>query len=334
MFSKWCMQGWGMAFAATIALVLAGCGSTGGGDGGGSNGSGGTDTGTLRLSVTDAAVDEADEVNVYFTGIEIQSQSGERMTFALDTSLLPSPRRINLLELQGLESERLLEVEVPAGLYSWIRLILDQDNPGDIVINGTKNPLRIPSGSQTGLKLNRGFTVAAGNLSDFTIEFDLRKSVHYPPGLGGDYMLRPTLRLVDNLAIGSIAGTVDPSLLGESPCAAVMYVFAGLDVEPDDIDGLEPEPITSAMVDINTLTYVVGFLAPGEYTVALTCNAADDDPEQDNSLTNAPLTFISTASVTVTAETESMLDFAPLPLTTAVPLEPGAPLPPPLPPAF
>lgn len=316
MFSKRCMQAWGIAIAAAMALVLAGCGG-GGGDGSSDDG---TTTGSLRLSVTDGPVDEALQVIVRFIGVEIQSQSGERLTFDFPE------KEIDLLDLQGNESELLLdEQEVPADSYTWIRLKLP-DDPGEIVLlDNSVHPLRIPSGSQTGLKLNRGFTVAAGSIADFTIEFDLRKSVHYPPGLGDDYMLRPTLRLVDNLEIGSIAGIVDPSLLGEPSCAAVVYVFAGLDVVPDDIDGNDPDPITSAIVDIDTLTYVVGFLAPGDYTVALTCNAADDDPAQDESLTASPLTFISTANASATADTETMLDFEAL----AAPQE--APLPPPLP---
>ena len=64
---------------------------------------------------------------------------------------------------------------------------------------------------QSGLKLNRGFDVPAGGSADFTIDFDLHKSVHMTGS--GSYMLRPTLRMVDNIMVGSISGTVGASLV-------------------------------------------------------------------------------------------------------------------------
>lgn len=39
-------------------------------------------------------------------------------------------------------------------------------------------------------------------------DFDLRKSVHNPAGLDDDYILRPTLRLVDDNTAGALTGTV------------------------------------------------------------------------------------------------------------------------------
>ena len=39
---------------------------------------------------------------------------------------------------------------------------------------GEECEMRVPSGDQTGLKLVRGFTVGAGTITDFTIDFDLR----------------------------------------------------------------------------------------------------------------------------------------------------------------
>jgi hypothetical protein len=74
------------------------------------------------------------------------------------------------------------------------------------VQGGAGHELTIPSGMQSGLKLNRGFDVPAGGSADFTIDFDLHKSVHMTGS--GSYMLRPTLRMVDNIMVGSISGTV------------------------------------------------------------------------------------------------------------------------------
>ena len=55
--------------------------------------------------------------------------------------------------------------------------------------------------------------VGAGSTNDFTIDFDLRKSVVHPPGQGETYLLKPVLRLVNNLEVGTIDGTVAAALL-------------------------------------------------------------------------------------------------------------------------
>ena len=283
-----------------LSVGLASCGS-GGGDGG-------VSTGTLIVSVTDAPVDEADAVVVQFTGVVIQSAEGERHDFDFD-----APQQIDLLALQGGGSELILHETLPAGRYNWIRLKVDAEEDvmdSFIDISGTRHPLRIPSGSQTGLKLNRGFTVPAGGTADFTIDFDLRKSVHNPPGLWDNYVLRPTLRIVDNIEVGSIAGTVDQALITDVSCTGgdAVYVFSGLDVTPDDVDGTEPEPVTTAQVkfdpDSSQYEYKAAFLSSGDYTVSFTCQASSDAPETDDAIT-----FVGTANATVVAGTVTTHDF-------------------------
>ena len=111
--------------------------------------------------------------------------------------------------------------EVPAGEYTWMRLkvLADPDVAGDsyIMIDGAECELRIPSGDERGLQMIRGFTVGVGTTTDFTVDFDLRHSVVKPPGQttevpacdGQAYQLKPVLRVVDNLEVGTITGTVD-----------------------------------------------------------------------------------------------------------------------------
>jgi len=180
-----------------------------------------------------------------------------------------------------------------------------------ITINGSDLPLRIPSGAQTGLKLNRGFAVAANGITNFTVDFDLRKSVHLPEGTNSDYILRPTLRIIDDLEVGSISGQVDATLLSaNSGCIdstgainAVIYVFAGAGITPDDVDGNDPDPITSASVD-SSQHYMAAFLPAGNYTASLTCEA-----DMDNPVTDDTLVFIQSQDVTVTTGQDSIYNF-------------------------
>lgn len=264
-------------------MALSGCGGSGGG------------TGTLNLNITDAAIDDAAHVYVQFSSVEINGPGGtQSVTF-------DAPKQIDLLALQGSGSQSLLDgITVTAGRYQWIRLGVDTDDALDTYIemgDGSQHELTIPSASQTGLKLVSTFTVPADGAADFTIDFDLRKSVHTS---GMNYVLRPTLRLIDNSDMGHIAGTVDGTLLSTN-CGAdtdyAVYVFAGAGATPDD-EGSSNAPVSSALVSLanSVYSYEAGYLDAGDYTVALTCQAGADDPGSDDQTT-----FIAQSDVSVTA---------------------------------
>ena len=299
-----------------VVLAAAGCG---GSDGGGSAASG-----ALSLQITDAAVDSAEHVYIQFSGLEIQAADGMRTTLyycqdpadATKTILSeapcttpPAPKQLDLLALSGGQAETLLDnFTLPAGHYNWIRLMVDTAGTRDsyiVVLGGAEHELDIPSGDQTGLKLNRGFNVPAGGSADFTIDFDLRKSVHLTGN--GEYILRPTLRLADNVLVGAIAGTVDAALV-PGGCTPAVYVFGGSGVTPDDIDGTPADPLTTAAVKLDSSSgmykYKAAFLEAASYTVAYTCQAALDDPA-----VNDALSFSGTATVSVAAKTTTVHDF-------------------------
>lgn len=305
-----------LTFSALLAITS--CGGGGGGGGGGSS------TGTLSLQVTDAAVDSAEHVYVQFSGLELQAAGGKRTTLyycqdPADNSKTivsdsacttnPAPKQIDLLALHGGLADTLLgDYSLDSGHYSWIRLMVDTSGTHDsyiVLLGGADHELTIPSGEQTGLKLNRGFDVPAGGSARFTVDFDLRKSVHVTGT--GEYMLRPTLRLVDNAMSGSIAGIVDPALV-TTACTPAVYVFEGSGVTPDDIDGIAADPVTTATVKLDSndgqYKYTAAFLETGNYTIAYTCNAAADDPAVDDTLS-----FTGTTTVMVTANTTTTHNF-------------------------
>jgi hypothetical protein len=295
-----------------LATILGACG-------GGDNGGG---TGTVTLRITDAPVDSSavTDVTVQFSAIELQGEGG-RTTFyycqdpaipantIVSTSpcVTPKPKQINLLALNSGLSDVLLSGQtVPAGHYNWIRLEVDTGGTMDsyIVVSGTPDELTIPSGDETGLKLNRGFDVAAGGHANFTIDFDLRKSVHLTGT--SEFILRPTLRIVDNLLVGKISGTVAAGLV-TADCSPAVYVFTGAGVTPDDIDGVPAEPVTTATVkfDGSVYRYTAAFLEAGPYTVAFTCQALADDPATSND----QVTFSGTADVSVSANATTIHNF-------------------------
>ncbi len=129
----------------------------------------------------------------------------------LDSTLPDSARTFDLLELVGGVTALLGDVELPAGHYTQLRLVIEA---ASITIGGRTLPLTVPSGAQSGLKLTGGFDVDPGVLTSLTLDFDAERSlVEMPPG-SGDYKLKPTIRMMQTVLSGTISGTVTPPGIG------------------------------------------------------------------------------------------------------------------------
>ena len=61
------------------------------------------------------------------------------------------PMEFNLLELRNGLTEKLLDIEIPVGTYDLIRLYVD--NAGLKLKEGQEFNVKVPSGSQTGIKI-------------------------------------------------------------------------------------------------------------------------------------------------------------------------------------
>lgn len=245
-------------------------------------------SGTLSLSISDAPVDNANRVVVEFSGVSVKPASGEAVEFSFETA-----RQIDLLALQGGASELLLDdVVLDAGNYAWVQLHvnagMDASDSFIELVDGSMHALYMPSGNETGLKLVQGFTIPVNGSADFTIDFDLRKSITDPEAQGTPYILRPALRIVDNTEVGTIAGTVDASIANTTECSPAVYVYEGHDITPGEV-GSESEPVASGLVAMSDSTgefeYAIAFLLTGDYTVALTCDAAADSADSIDNIT-------------------------------------------------
>jgi hypothetical protein len=264
-------------------------------------------TGSLTVGVTDTPVDGLSQVTVAFTGIELMGPDG------MVNYSLQNEASVNLLTLQGTQDFTVLANQsVPAGDYQWMRLDIDPAHSYVVTDLGTQYPLSIPSGSETGLKLVSGFTVAQGSLSSFVIDFNLRQSLT-EDNQGGTttYSLTPALRIVNQQEVGQIAGSVSSNLdIGTTPisatgCDPAVYVYSGT---PSVLEGYDATvsggtmPLTSATLSLDTSTgvygYTVGFLAPGTYTLTVTC--AGDDVSGGTFVDVTPVTTTVSTDVTTT----------------------------------
>jgi hypothetical protein len=300
-----------MPLIASLAVLgLVGCG--------GGGGSSPDPDGHIKLSITDAPLDDATSVVVQFSSVAFKRAGAAAEVVQ---NLSPATRQIDLLQYQQGRAALLLDgVTLPAGDYEWVRLIVDdQQGVRDSYIirtTGEECELRVPSGAESGLKLNRGFTLPADGSIALTIDFDLRKSIHAPPGQSGSapdctqgYLMRPTLRIVDDANVGAIAGSIDSALITPD-CMPKVYVFSGTGVVPDDIEEgvvtADVDPLLVADVHLTDGTaaygYRAAFITPGAYTVAFTCS--DDDATTDDTLT-----FLPAQNITVQANLIATADF-------------------------
>jgi uncharacterized repeat protein (TIGR01451 family) len=195
------------------------------------------------------------------------------------------------------------EIPLDAGDYSWIRLVIDPDHSYVVETGGGSYLVKCPSCTQSGFKLNRSFTIDTTGWIDFTIDFDLRQSLTLrrpnQPRADEDYILRPTLRIIDTeLASSYIHGLVtdlrSEQLNQPAPDACWVYVYEGdaASVVPDDIClntatcPVADRPLLTTPVQYDDVSgvyfYDTGLIYPGTYTVALVCEA--DDPDLDDSL--------------------------------------------------
>ncbi|MFL1404719.1 DUF4382 domain-containing protein [Marinobacter sp. M1N3S26] len=290
---------------ATLAAAVAACGGSGSSDSDSS-------TGTASLSLTDAPVTDLSAAQLNITSVELKPADSDSVTIDLETAV-----DINLLDFQGGRVAQLFDgEELPAGEYEWIRLHLGEDPYVIEASDPNQTPifLFLPSGRQTGLKLQGGFVIPAGDTAEFTIDFDVKKSIINAGGnapSGSDkYILKPAHRLVDNSESGAIVGEVDVVNIEQQLGCAVddgydgsVYVYEGADVEPTDLNvNEEGGPLVAVTVSnedqASLYSYKAAFLPAGDYTISYTCEPDDNEASET-------LEFVGTQNVTVTANAET-----------------------------
>lgn len=189
-------------------------------------------TGHLSILVTDAPFpsDMIDEATVTITRVELR-QEGEAEEDPFIT-VWEGSEKLNLLELRNGVIKELANVEVPAGTYNLIRVYVDK--AGIVVKDAGSYSLKVPSGSQTGIKMfvAPSLQVSGGLTEEVLLDFNLEKSfvlkgnLKSPEGIKG-FNFKPVIRAVNNTIAGTIYGVVSDA--DELPIegAAVTIVLDG-----------------------------------------------------------------------------------------------------------
>jgi hypothetical protein len=209
----------------------------------GDSGTSPNQTGTLTISLTDAPAD-VEQVNITFS--EVSAHIGSEWV-----TVRSEPVTLDLLEWNNGKSIVLGTAEVPPGDYTQIRLMIDQ---AEVVSDGQTYQATVPSGARTGLKLVSGFSLEEGSTYELVVDFDARRSVVAtgPPGNPQRFQLKPTVRVVPRALTGAIGG-----VLADTDHLPTAYAISGEDT------------VTSAAPDTTSGAFLLSFLPPAEYEVAI-----------------------------------------------------------------
>lgn len=261
-----------------------------------------SDTASLRLLITDAPADYIDSAFVDIGMVELlPAGEGDRIILADDGT----DGEIDLLQLQGFATETLADLDIPAGSYREIRLIVESARvvlaDGYAFRNGSVSAaMRVPSGAQTGIKLKlradgddegdageasegdlpAGIEIAGGE-TVLVVDFDVNRSFRIqgnpetPAGING-VSFKPTLRVVVANVAGSVSGTVSTALTDVSLEGIVVTAERTTAEDDTEFQSWSGTAMTDAAGQ-----YTLAYLAPGTYlvTVASSDETISSQPE-------------------------------------------------------
>ncbi len=159
-------------FAFTVILLLWGCTSSDG-------------TGNFKLFLTDQPVDNAKEIWVTISEINVQKSDEGFFT------VWSGSRDYDLLKLRSKEEE-IVDVTLDEGTYTQIRLVV---TAGRILIAGESEPyiMTVPSSE---VKIPVVFTIMADSTVEILLDFEAEHSIHVKnAGQSEKYILTPVIRV-------------------------------------------------------------------------------------------------------------------------------------------
>jgi len=306
--------------ASIVLTIAAGCGGGGGSTSDTTGNTGGsTAMGTLRVALTDNPACGYDNVWVTVEKVRVHrdGSAGEGDAGWVDIPLpqaqpvlAPQPLRVDLLTLTNGTLVPLGQVQLPAGAYNQMRLVLAANSAGNPYANaitptgGSMVPLTTPSAQRSGLKMNVGITGPSGQEVDFAIDFDACKSI-VKAGKSGKILLKPVLTVLPILSLAGqrVQGWLDPSLATAGAMVSVQAQGVIVRATPPMIDSggnlkfeLYPVPVGSYDLVVTARGYATAIVTevPAHADVSTTVNSiafAILPPVSDRQTVGGTITF-------------------------------------------
>ena len=220
----------------------------------------GTDagTGTVTVEMADAPIDSADAVNVTIERVEVNRVGSQDNWITLSEP----QQTYDLLNLANGATAVIGSSALEAGTYPQIRLILSQDGHS-VEIDGQVYDMFVPSGAQTGVKLNINAEIEEDIEYTLLLDFDASRSV-VDAGSNNQvpYLLKPVIDAKEKAITGNIEGTVDPAT-----AEPVVYAI--------DNSGTEADTLSSTVANTESGYFKLIGLEEGAYDVSI-------DPRDDS----------------------------------------------------
>jgi hypothetical protein len=260
--------------STVLALLIVGCGGSGGGENTGAS----AGNGTLAVRLADAPDPSITALNITIDRVQANVNGGWQ-----DVST--TPRTLNLLDLTRNDTE-LGSTTLPAGRYNQVRLFTSSATVTDAT--GTHD-VTIPGGAQTGIKVNVNYDIGPDTVTTLLLDFNVDKSLIKTGN--GRYRLQPVIPAVVKVLSGTITGSVNgPD--GTLANAQVSAVYTAGDKYP-----LGTEVNTSSTATDGT--FKIWALLPGTYTL----NYSYTDPQTNQVLAATQPGVVVTANQNTTAPT-------------------------------
>jgi hypothetical protein len=299
-----------------LLLVLAlfslhGCGCGFDCNSNGSNNSG--NPALLTLGLSDSLPEDLKKVVIQINSITFRRSGADDVvinTFTVpEQGLTDAPSfQIDLLNYHGVKQLTVIEaLELASGNYSEVSIAINTDSINNSYVQQDDDSLKaikVSGGVLTlpGMKLSSGDQV-------FTIEFSLAQALQFQAGDDNYLLTTNGMRIEDNLTGATLSGQVESSLFNTvSPCSAKttptsgnrIYLYEGSNLARATLadvftsaSATTPPAAAHAPFAVASLTessqtgnweYAFGYVPAGDYTLAFSCNTADDESVQYNGL--------------------------------------------------
>jgi hypothetical protein len=177
------------------------------------------DAAFVRILLTDAPVDYLEEAWVHISRVYLipgEEDPEEGPPFVDLFNDPDNPREYDLLTLQdGVTADLTGDVEVPAGQFNQLRMVVSYAEVTlrdgyEFSDGGQTRPLFVPSGAQTGIKVNllEPITTEGGTINVILVDFDVNQNFviqgnpESPSGIQ-DILFTPMLRELSRNVEGS-----------------------------------------------------------------------------------------------------------------------------------
>ncbi len=176
-----------------IFIILSGC----------SKSTKTTSKGEIKIYLADEPTD-FDAVNIVVSQVSVHTSDGD--TVLGWRVICDTTQTFDLLELRNGAMVLFADHQLDPGHYTQIRLKVGDGS--HVIVDSSQYDLEIPSGYQSGIKINHQFQIEEDVTYELLLDFDAQKSI-IEKGTG-QYQLKPVIRAIAKATSGSISGIVNP----------------------------------------------------------------------------------------------------------------------------